>query len=291
MTSASAAETLIATYTADGLQLDGLLLQPEATMGDLAIIWIQGFGANFYFPPYLRLARALAALGYPCMLVNTRGHDVGTMLFPHGGAPYLGGAAWEQIDESPHDIAAWVAWADTRGFAGTVLVGHSLGAVKVLYYQAQRQDHRVRGVGLASPPLRPTWNTRAHPTALAHAQQLVASGQPEQLFAGPWGTVSAQTYLGFDRVSFDQFGRDSPTPNLLRVRCPVLALAGADEDWVCQPEDLAIIQRAATPTRSIVTQIVAGADHLYTGREQEVATLIAEWMTTLPSTPVTALQG
>ena len=135
--------TLVATETADGIQLHGLLIQPIASSLTPAIIWIPGFGANFYFAPHLRLGQALAAQGSAVIVANTRGHDFGVMLDPKAGSPYLAGAAWERLEESPLDLAGWIAFALHYGFAGTVLAGHSLGAVKVIAYQAQRQDEHV----------------------------------------------------------------------------------------------------------------------------------------------------
>jgi alpha-beta hydrolase superfamily lysophospholipase len=90
------------------------------------VLWIHGFGANFYFAPYLRLARALAACGIAVAVVNTRGHDLATLL-------------WRR--------------------------GHSLGATKVTHYLAERQDRRVLGLALAAPPLQHAWDTRAYPAA------------------------------------------------------------------------------------------------------------------------------
>ncbi len=56
------------------------------------------------------------------------------------------GGGWERFDESPRDVAAWVGFAVDLGFEGVALLGHSLGALKVCYYQALRQDPRVAGL-------------------------------------------------------------------------------------------------------------------------------------------------
>jgi pimeloyl-ACP methyl ester carboxylesterase len=279
--SSDATKTLVATETADGIPLHGILIQPVKSMSKLALVWIHGFGANFYFSAYLRLGQALAAHHYAFLVGNTRGHDFGVMLEPRGRPPYLGGAAWERLEESPLDLAAWIDFALGCGFAGIVLGGHSLGAVKVTAYQAQQQDARVRGVVLASPPLRPSWNTRAYPAALAQAEQLVAEGRSEELFAGPWGPVSAQTYLSFDQFKFDQFGCQTPSPNIARVRCPLLIVLGAKEEQVSIPKDLEVIQRNAVAAPRVATHVIDGANHFYTGHEPEVAAILAHWADTL----------
>jgi len=267
-------KTLVETQTSDGLRLDGVLVAPLERQPRRLIVWIHGFGANFYFAPYLRLAEALAAQGQSLLIGNTRGHDFGTLLEPAGRAPYFGGAAWERLEEADNDLAAWIDIAASQGFVGVVLAGHSVGAVKVTAYQAQQPDARVRGLVLASPPLRPNWDTRAHPAALALAQQMVADGQAATLFAGPWGPVSSQTYLSLDHVGFDQFGRRTDTPNLAQIRCPVLAVIGTEEQHVATPDDLAIVHRHA-PHAS--TRVIDGADHFYTVHEQDVAAVLADW--------------
>src|SRR5262249_9097688 len=133
-------KVLVHTETEDGLQLYGSLTQPASERTKLVAILIHGFGANFYFDPYLKLAEALAGRGQSLLIGNARGHDFGTLLQPSTRAAYLGGAAWERLEESPYDIAAWIDFAERSGFAGVALAGHSVGAVKVTAYQAGKQD-------------------------------------------------------------------------------------------------------------------------------------------------------
>jgi pimeloyl-ACP methyl ester carboxylesterase len=276
---------LVSATTEDGLELSGLLIQPEHQAPLPVLLWIHGFGANFYLAPYLRLADAVAAHGVASFVVNTRGHDLATLLQPKSGVPYWGGAAWEKLDESPRDLAAWVAFAVSAGSPGVVLVGHSLGAVKVTYYLAERRDERVLGLVLLSPPLRPTWDTRAYPAALAEADRLVRAGHDEALIDGPWGPVSAQTYLAFDRVGFDQFGRATPEPSIARIRCPVLAVVGTEDIQVCSAEDLEMLRRNARAATRVDTHVIDGGDHFFTGQAAAVAELLAIWIDSLSSMP------
>jgi alpha-beta hydrolase superfamily lysophospholipase len=271
------AKTLVATQTEDGLQLDGVLIQPAANPGSLVFVWIHGFGANFYFGPYLRLGEALAAQGYNSLIGNTRGHDFGTLLEPAKGTPYLGGAAWERLEDSHYDLAAWIEFARRSGFAGSALVGHSLGASKVIAYQAQRQDPHVQAVALISPPLRPSWSTCAHPAALAQAEQLAAAGRAETLFDGPWGPVSAQTYLSLDRFGINQFSRETSAPNLALIRCPLLVLLGNQDTFVATEDDLELIRENAVAAPQVATQVIEGAGHFYAQHEQDVAAILARW--------------
>ena len=67
------------------------------------------------------------------------------------------------------------------GFGRVVLFGRSSGAVRVVRYQAERQDPRVAGLVLGSPPMHPRFDTRRYPEAVALAERLVAEGRGDDL--------------------------------------------------------------------------------------------------------------
>ena len=277
-------EQLVTTETEDGIRLDGAWIRPaDGPARPIAIVWVHGGGTNFYHPSYLRIGRGLAVRHYAFITGNTRGHDYGAWNDRARDEPLLGGVAWEHLEESPTDVAAWIDFAVAHGFRRVALVGHSLGALKVTAYQAGHQDYRASGLGICSPPLRPRWNTRAYPDVLARAEQLVADGRPEQLLRGPdwWIPLSAQTWLSTDRFDLDQFGREHPAPPVAQVRCPLLALCGTEEPDTCLAEDLEVIRRNAIAAPRIECHVIEGADHFYTGHELHVAEVIAMWVDTL----------
>jgi pimeloyl-ACP methyl ester carboxylesterase len=93
--------------------------------------------------------------------------------------------------------------------------------------------------------------------------------------------VSAQTYLGFDRVGFDQFGRATAEPSLARIRCPILAVIGAEDVQVCTAADLDVLRRNASAAPRLETHVIGGADHFFTDHAADVAALLASWIATL----------
>jgi pimeloyl-ACP methyl ester carboxylesterase len=60
-----------------------------------------------------------------------------------------GGSGWENLADAIRDVAAWITVAAGMAAAGVILVGHSSGAQRVLLYQAEHGDPRVRGIVLA----------------------------------------------------------------------------------------------------------------------------------------------
>lgn len=96
MVNCEPSERLVFSETDNGIQLDGVLIRPDHIRGGPAIVWLHGFASSFYFPPYLRLTRAVVAHGYAVVTGNTRGHDFGALLTRKRGAGVRGG--WMHVD-------------------------------------------------------------------------------------------------------------------------------------------------------------------------------------------------
>ena len=118
----------------------------------IAVLWIHGWGVNFYYPTYVGIGRALAERGYACIIGNTRMHDLGNVAGWRGEKRIRGGGYWGVASEESRDLAAWIDFAERSGFKKIVLVGHSAGWSAVRRYQAEVQDPRV--VGSSSLPER-----------------------------------------------------------------------------------------------------------------------------------------
>ena len=132
-----------------------LFAPPKDAAKPIAVIWIHGWGVNFYSPTYVAISRALAKRGYTTITGNTRMHDLGNVEAWRGEKRIRGGGYWGVASEEVRDLAAWVDFAEGLGFKQVLLVGHSAGATAVRTYQAQTQDTRVVGVVLASGTVRP----------------------------------------------------------------------------------------------------------------------------------------
>jgi pimeloyl-ACP methyl ester carboxylesterase len=269
-------------------------IPPKESTKSVAVIWVHGWGVNFYSPTYVRIGRALADLGYPCVAVNTRMHDIGTVAGYRDGKRLRGGGYWGVPSEAVRDIASWIDFAGERGFNRVILVGHSFGWSVVRAYQGGKQDRRVVGVVLASggvrgytPPADP--NQRAEATRQhAEATRLVADGRGDDLLRLPNrpfpSFVSAATFLDDANTPAeygDFFGEKTPNPAVARIRCPLLAFFGTRESETGTEADLELIktciQRLRSGPRSVDTVMIRGADHMYSGEEEQVARTIATW--------------
>jgi pimeloyl-ACP methyl ester carboxylesterase len=269
-------------------------IPPKETTKPVAVIWVHGWGTNFYSPTYVRIGRALADRGYPCITVNTRMHDIGTVAGYRNGKRLRGGGYWGVPSEAVRDIAGWIDLAGERGFKQVILVGHSFGWSVVRRYQGETLDSRVVGMVLASggvrgytPPTDVDLQTEAA-SQYAEATRLVADGWGDDLLRLPNrpfpSFISAATFLddADTPTEFgDFFGEKTPNPAVTRLRCPLLAFFGTRESDVGTEADLELIktcvQRLPTGPRRVDTAMIRGADHMYSGAEEQVARTIAKW--------------
>ena len=281
-------EEFLTAQTEDGLRLDGAVVRPRSgTVKPLAVIWVTGL--NGRFTGNIQLGRLLAGYGYVSFATGTRGEGFGAV---HGrdespGAPVpwrMGGGGWERFSESPRDIAAWIDVAERQGFSRVAIAGRSLGALKVGYYQAERQDPRVAGVAAISPPKRAS---ELDPEYVALAERMVAEGRGLDLL--PWGahtagvtTMSARAFLDRARTNLDIYGFHARTaqPRGASITCPLFVSFGTLND-VGGDAELALARRNARGARQFTAHLVEGANHGYAGKLPELAKLVAGWLDSL----------
>jgi pimeloyl-ACP methyl ester carboxylesterase len=290
---------LVRTVTRDGLRLDGALLEPHNRNASFAnananqptaAILLHGVAGNFYtsstFEP---LVGRLQALGIAPLLVNTRGHDsvFGASL---GNVRRRFGAAYETVDDCRQDIAAWLRFLTSRGHPQILLIGHSLGAIKAVYAQANDKHPEVAAVvAVSGPRLSYSAFMNAPESSLfwesMHtAEELAAAGRGEDLFTSKYPfplLITAAAYIDkygkAERYNLLKFAADLPCPALFTYGSKELATGGIA--FAGLVEALAALPNAER--RTVAT--IDGADHLYTGVADALATRICDWLSGLKS--------
>jgi pimeloyl-ACP methyl ester carboxylesterase len=275
-------EELVYTSTDDDLLLEGVVVRPrELAPRSVGFVWIHGNAARFYDYTYVLTSRALATLGFISLSGNTRGHDIAAAVWrAEAGRPRAwrgpqdmpigAGSGWESLEESPRDLAAWVDLAASLSTDGIILVGHSSGAQRVVLYQAERHDPRVRGLALVSPDLQ----SFMMPGELEAATQMVAEGRglevvPAQPFA-PFYRQSAASVVSRGAVV-----RRLRETSLAAIACPTIGIVGG-----CEPygeQTLASLRAQLVSVPSLETRTIADADHVYTACERQLAEVLGRW--------------
>src|SRR5579862_6136947 len=284
-------EQVVYTRSSDDVLNAGMLFQPtKGSPSQVAVIWVHGWGSNFYLPSYVGIGRSLAKRGYTTISVNTRMHDIGNVeKYTQAGKRVRGGGYWGVTSQDARDIAAWVDFAEHLGFRKVVVVGHSAGWASVAHYEAESRDRRVVGLVLASGMTGAAQSN--DPDLVAQAKKLVDAGSGEDLLRLPNRSfpafISAATYLNMEnapRAYKDFFGTNTTDAGVTKITCPLLAFFGTTDD-VGGAADLiklkACIQRLHSGPRRVDTTSIVGGNHEYVGQELQVAQKVSKWIETV----------
>ncbi len=280
---------LVRAVTRDGCTLDGALQRPESILTRLlrldAVLLIHGTGGNFYSSTFFELlATRLVERGVASLRANTRGHDgVSTLVTAKGGVRL--GAAYELVDDCRRDLAAWVGWLQQNVGPRIALLGHSLGAVKCLYAAAHEAGLAADAVVAVSPPrLSYSWfcqSARADEflDTYRRAEDLCGQGRPETLMEVKLPLPFLITASGY-REKYGPDERYNYLRFLTSVPCPVLTLFGGIEiennmAFQAAPDE---VRRIGGKKQDLDVDIVAGADHFYTGVREEAWKRVESWL-------------
>jgi pimeloyl-ACP methyl ester carboxylesterase len=270
MASATPLVELVEIRTSDDVPHAGALAVPKRKGGTPrfdAVLMMHGAAASFAESFYRNFSAALFERGVATLRANNRGHDVinrgngrGTML----------GVALEIIEDCAIDWDAWLTFLEKRGYKRILVFGHSLGAVKTAYYLATRNDARVQGCVLASPP---RFNTDVllasdrgaeFASMLAAAKALVAAGKPAELMPTTFPLKAfsgAQAYLS----KYGSGAKFDVLELVAKIPCPVFALTGENELTDAVFGDHPAGYAAARKTkRDVDFVVVPNGDHHYT---------------------------
>lgn len=289
MTAGKFPEQLLYARASDDIINAGMIFTPpKDSARRIAVIWIHGWGVNFYSPTYVAIGRALSEKGHATISANTRMHDLGNVEGYRGDKRIRGGGYWGIASDQVRDIGAWIDLAEARGFQKVILVGHSAGWSPVTRYQAEKHDPRVAGIVVASGSIHPA-TPPTDQDQIAEATRMMAEGRPDDLVKDPKRSfpsfISAATMLDIvkEPSEFQDFwGTQTSTrnPGVARVRCPILAFFGTKGDVGGEPELELLkssVRRQSTGPVRVDTVMIKDADHMYEGEEAQVAETIAKF--------------
>jgi pimeloyl-ACP methyl ester carboxylesterase len=272
---------LILVRAEDKVALNGLFWEPQKA-GDSLVVMVPGgtTGAAF-FPAhdYSPLAAALTDKGYAFLLSNMR-------------ASYNN--AYSEYSDAVKDIAAFVAYAKSKGYARIAVLGISLGGCRVAQYAAERNDPAVKAVGfmasIPSPYLEfqvrsSEADKRRLEDTLRHARELVAEGKGEQPVAYDNWFPGGLSVMGTAKSLISFFGApsDPSAPSSVKygpkIEVPALVIHGEKDELALPPNAQAIYDSlTASPQRDLIW--VKGASHYLTPGPlaESYARLTVDWL-------------
>lgn len=253
---------LIRVDAEDKVALNGLLWEPQKASDSLVILVPGGTTGAALFPAhdYSPLASALLENGYAFLLSNMRASY---------NNPYA------EYGEAVKDIAAFVDYAKSKGYARIAILGISLGGPRMAQYVAERNDPAVKAVGFIASVPSPylEFQIRSSETdkrrleeMLKHARELVAGGKGEKPVDFENWFPDGLSIMGTAKSIISFFGApsDTGTPSSVKyapkIKVPALVIHGEKDALALPPNAQKIYDSlTASPRRDLVW--VKGASH------------------------------
>ena len=251
--------------------LDGFY-RPGPGAGAPLLVFVHGMGSNFYRSALKKAFIEVApALGMGILSFNNRGAERGTET--------------ERFGACLHDLDAAAEFARRRGHGRLVLVGHSTGCQKIAYWQSRRRHPAVAGLVLLAPAddyaVTRRDLGRRFDAKVAWARRQVAAGRPDAPVTGLYERFTAARFLSLANPRATEAGvfrYGGPLTHFRRLRCPVLAVFGENEEFAAiPPADMLAILRRKTRSVDFDDWLVPGADHGFHGAEAELALSVCQW--------------
>lgn len=272
-------------YTEDNLRLQGTYF--DSNRKDCCILFIHGQAQSIVDNSFAYiLGRDLANYGISFLYGHNRGYSYINCMSKKDCNLEYNGATFEKFEDCLYDIEIWVKKIKNLGYKKIILMGHSLGCNKALYYLSKNTEN-IQGIILISAPdmVGITKNIESNfENLLKEAEINVKNNSPKKLLSsliGGTDYISSATFLSesLENSSIDNFPIERNPEvfeQLATVRVPILSLAGSLEYPTYLKQEL--LCEKAINCKSFEWHIIEGANHFYLNRENELSDKILKWL-------------
>lgn len=272
-------------YTKDNLRLQAV--HWESQTNETCIVLIHGQGGNVienYFAHIWGKIFNDNNIGF--IYGHNRGYSHINDIYTKDKNPKRVGATFEIFEESLYDVDLWVNKAYELGYKKIILMGHSLGCNKVIYY-IFKNNPKLDGVILASPPDMVGLTLIEEPNyeeLVKEAKNNLENGEPRKLLnelLDGYSYTSSENFLNFylegnniDNLPIERNPKHFEQLESLNVK--TLAFSGSKETGPYAKLD--ILKDHAINCPSFKDYYIDGSGHTYNEHEEDVANLIVAWL-------------
>ena len=272
-------------YTNDGLRLP--MIHFESDKKDICVIFIHGMCQTIldnYFATVCGELLSRNSIGF--IYEHNRGHSIENDILMRDGSYKRCGCMYEIFEDCILDIDLAIEKSKQLGYKRVILMGHSYGCNKLIYYYYKKHPN-ILGLVLASAPdmiglqlLRQS----DYEKLISEAKNNIDKGNPTKILSNlieNYMYMSSQTY-------YNWFKKDSNLDNLPvmdnsdnwfqfeSIDVPILTFSGSEETDNYLHLDL--LKDKAKKCNNFKYKIINKTNHFYVGKEKEVSFLVFEWI-------------
>ena len=227
-------------YTVDGLKLP--MIHFESKEKDICVICIHGMCGTIidnYFATVWGKLLSKENIGF--IYEHNRGHSIENDIVMKDGSFKRCGCMYEIFEDSIYDIDLAIETAKNKGYKRIILLGHSYGCNKVIYYYYKKHPN-ILGIILASAPdmvgSHILAQSNEYKELLKEARENINNNEPTKLLhkmIEDYMYMSSQTY-------YNWFNENSELDNLPvisnpehwkqfeKIDVPILTFSGSKEE-------------------------------------------------------------
>lgn len=282
--------TPLSFLTPNKILLNGLWFGPEHV--ETAYIFVHGLGSNAFSHHELLIPLSNSKTGV--FFFNNRGHDTVTRIKKmdqrkkRGYRSITAGCAHEVFTECVDDLEGALNEVKRRNAKKIILVGHSTGCQKSIYYLSQRNTQiNIAGVVLLAPLSDYADYQKFTPPSVneklvAKAEDLVKNGKPHQLLPFelfekiPAIFCDAQRFLSLYTPDSPEeifcYAQKNKIPKTLqKVKISLLVLLAEHDEYRDRPmKQLANWFTQNNRSKQFAVKIITNASHSFWGKEKKV---------------------
>ncbi len=272
-------------YTSDDLRLP--MVHFESKEKDICVVFIHGMCQTIidnYFAIVCGKNFEKENIGF--LYEHNRGHSIENDILLKNGNFKRCGCMYEIFEDSVLDIDLAIKQAKKLGYKRIILMGHSYGCNKVIYY-CYKKHPEILGIILASAPDMvglQLFRQKDYYQLINEAKQNIANSEPFKLLSNlveDYMYMSSQTYHNWyhknsNLDNLPVMGYSKNWYQFESIDVPILTFSGELETDNYLHLDL--LKEKAIKCPSFSSKIIKDANHFYHNKENEISTLICNWI-------------
>ena len=270
--------------TSDGCFLPGLIQKAEKETKSI-IIFIHGSGGNFFKAGYYNdMFEEFNYQGYDFMIANNRGAEQFSRLHRKKAGEtetIKAGNMYENFDESIFDISAAINYAKEEGYTDIILLGQSLGTLKVQYYCEQVGD--VNKVILLSPvDMVSRFRSRVneeYDELIEKSKRLVAEGKGDKMVTDEFSALKVSSTMAKGcKADLFKLEKERDISKPLNYSGNISIIAGTNEH-VYKGWDMSYVEerlRRRLLNAKVQFYTIPNSAHDYKEHEKQIAKIVID---------------
>ncbi len=272
-------------YTEDGLKLP--MVHFNIKEKDICVIFIHGMCQTIidnYFTTVWGNILVENNIGF--LYEHNRGHSIENDIVMKDGSFKRCGCMYEIFEDSIYDIDLAINKAQELGYKRFILMGHSYGCNKLIYYYYKKKPN-VLGLILASAPDMvglQLYRQNDYKELIQEAKENIDNRESTKILSNlieDYMYMSSQTYYNWfhDDSNLDNLPVMNNSENWYQfetIDIPVLTFSGSNETDNYLHLDL--LKEKAKSCNDFEYKYINNTDHFYNGKELEIGNIILNWI-------------